>query len=120
MDTLFYRVAAGSVLTIAAAAALAGAPFNGSSFHDAGENGVELSPLQMFDAASAMEEIIVYGAAAVPHFEPEWLTADIREQARASYERLKASMQAELKRLAAPKLEVAISAVPPAVGLPPA
>jgi hypothetical protein len=116
MSTLFVRIAAGGVLAVAAPALPAAAPTDGSSVRGEVETHYALG----IDAACTMEEVVVYGMAAVPHFDQEQLKADLREQARTLKEQFKGSIEMELKRIAAPRLDIASGRSQSAVGLPPA
>ncbi|HEX7080620.1 MAG TPA: hypothetical protein VF329_06375 [Gammaproteobacteria bacterium] len=67
----------------------------------------------------AIEEIVVSGGRAASSFEIERLRADVREHMRALNERLRETLEAELKQFADATLNLAEADVRPAVDLPP-
>lgn len=66
----------------------------------------------------AMEEIVVYGKRMNARVDEHLLAAALREQMRVVNERLKVEIAAELKELAAPRLQLAGADFPLVVNLP--
>jgi len=121
MKTIFVRGALGGMLAIAAPALPAASPVDGGQFVDSNTAGIESSFAPELDCRiSATEEVVVYGRPNVLRLDGERLKTEMREAVRVVNERLKASIEIELKELALPKVELASSEVRSAVDLPPA
>lgn len=108
--TTKFRGALGSLLSIAAFAALAGEAAHEGVYLEAGAKMKQSSVVQHEVSTEAMEEIVVYARQA-PIFGAEQLKADLLERIRSFSERLKAEIEMELKLQEPPAPQLHLASV---------